>query len=169
MSEYEVPEEPSKSQRKREAHAVLTLAEELLAMSASVRQSIPLPDDIRKLIEKTSSIRSHIARKRETRFLAKQLRNTDLEPVYEALEALRNEARGEAARLHLLESWRDRLLEEGDAAVMILCEKAPAVDRQKLRQLIRQASKEQAAGKPPAAARKIFRMLREFVSALEEA
>ena len=38
----------------------------------------------------------------------------------------------------------------------------PDADRQALRQLIRNARQEAAAGKPPAAARALFRMLREL-------
>jgi ribosome-associated protein len=38
----------------------------------------------------------------------------------------------------------------------------PEADRQHLRQLLRQHQKEQAGNKPPAAARKLFKYLREL-------
>jgi ribosome-associated protein len=56
--------------------------------------------------------------------------------------------------------WRDRLISEGDQAISDLLMEIPDLDRQHLRQLIRQAKKEASQNKPPAASRKIFKYLR---------
>ncbi len=63
------------------------------------------------------------------------------------------------ARFHRLEHWRDALLERGDDALGEVLEAFPHADRQRLRQLVRNARDEQQRGKPPRAARELFRLL----------
>ena len=66
------------------------------------------------------------------------------------------------ARQHRAEAWRDRLLEEGDGAVGALLDSRRDADGQAIRQLLRNAGREAARNKPPAAARTLFRLLREL-------
>ena len=63
-------------------------------------------------------------------------------------------------RFHLLERWRDRLLEEGNAALGEFMEAHPATDAQHLRQLIRNVSKEKNEEKKATVNKKLFRYLR---------
>ena len=90
------------------------------------------------------------------------MRGIDASPIESALQALHQQRRGEAESFHELERWRDRLLSEGDEALNDLLQQFPTADRQQLRQLQRQHQREQAAGKPPASSRKLFRYLREL-------
>ena len=83
-----------------------------------------------------------------------------LEAIRDAMDAGGTAARLETALLHRAESWRTRLLEEGDAALAELLDAYPAADRQRLRQLVRNALAERAKTKPPAAVRELFRELR---------
>jgi ribosome-associated protein len=64
--------------------------------------------------------------------------------------------------LHKLEQLRDRVVEEGDAAIEDVIELYPTADRQRLRQLARQAAKEKSSGKPAKAYREIFQVLKEL-------
>jgi ribosome-associated protein len=155
-------ERPSKSQRKREARALFELGRTLVEMPPARLASVPLDDDIRGAIEFTRGVTAHVARKRELQHLAKRLRRIDAQPIREALEALDNEARALTARHHRAEQWRDRLIDEGDAAVSALCEARDDVDIQALRQLIRNAVRERRRDKPPASARALFRALRDL-------
>ena len=155
-------ERPSKSQRKRDARALFELGRTLVEMPRARLASVPLDAELRGAIDFTRSVTAHVARKRELQHLAKLLRRVDAEPIREALEALDNEARQLTARHHRAEQWRDRLLDEGDAAVGALCEARDDVDVQALRQLIRNAQRERARNKPPAAARSLFRVLRDL-------
>ena len=66
-------------------------------------------------------------------------------------------------REHALERWRDRLLaDEADAWTELASQVDPGA-LQPLRSLARQARAEKAAAKPPAAARQLFRRLRELL------
>jgi len=126
---------------------------------------LPLDDELRAEVARTRAITSHIARKRQTQFLAKQLRKLDeseLEPIRNALEHDRVQAHHEAAALHRLEAWRSRLIDEGDAALEELLALHPSADRQRLRQLARNARAERDAEKPLHAYRELFRALRDL-------
>ncbi len=144
------------------------LAETLAALSDAELARVPLADDVRAEVVRTRAITSHIARKRATQFLAKQLRKldeSDIEPVRAALDNDRAKAHQEAAALHRLEAWRARLVDEGDAALDELLALHPSADRQHLRQLARNARVERDRGKPLHAYRELFRALRGLFDA----
>src|SRR5574337_782139 len=72
-------------------------------------------------------------------------------------------ARREAAALHRVEIWRERLITDGDAPLDELMQQFPAADRQQLRQLARKARAERDAQKPLHAFHELFRALRELL------
>jgi ribosome-associated protein len=153
---------PSKSQRRREALDVKSLASRLIGLSPALLAQVPLDEAVRTAIREARSIRSNVARKRQLQFVAKLLRRDDPEPILLALEAFENDARQLSGRQHRAEAWRDHLVESGDAAVGELLAARRDADAQPLRQLMRKARLEAAASKPPAAARGLFRLLREL-------
>lgn len=152
----------SKSQRRRDALEVKTLASQLIDLSVSKLALMPLDEQLRYEIEYARNTRSYGARKRQMQYVAKLLRRIDPAPLIETLESFDNEARQLTGRHHRSESWRDQLLENGDTAVGMLLDKRRDADAQAIRQLLRNAKQEAAKGKPPAAARALFRLLREL-------
>ncbi|MCR6700149.1 MAG: DUF615 domain-containing protein [Dokdonella sp.] len=159
---------PSRSQLRREALDVLKLATTLATLSDAQLDRLPLPEDVRAEAERTRATPSHGARKRQTQFLAKQLRRLDedaLDAIRKLLDHDRQSAHRQTAVLHQIEAWRDRLLAEGDAALDPLLERHPGGDRQQLRALIRQARLEAERAKPPRASRELFRLLRALIDA----
>jgi ribosome-associated protein len=159
---------PSRSQLRRDALEVFKLAETLAALSDAELSRMPLADDVRDEVVRTRAVTSHIARKRATQFLAKQLRKldeSDIAPIRAALEHDRVKAHHETAALHRVETWRARLIDEGDAALDALLALHPSADRQHLRQLSRNARAERDRGKPLHAYRELFRALRELFDA----
>jgi len=163
-SENDVPPADgiSKSQRKRDAQAVQSLARQLVELPNAQLRRVPLEESVRQAIVETRQIRSNIARKRQLQYLAKLLRQDDTVPVAAALETLRGEARQMTARHHRTEVWRDRLLAGGDEALSRLMRERPDLDPQAIRQCLRTASREAREGKPPAAARRLFQLLRDL-------
>lgn len=155
--------EVSRSQRRRDALAVLALAERLTELSAHQLDKLPLSPAILDAVRDTQRIRSQIARKRQLQYLAKLMRREEdaLEPVRAALEHDRDAQRRETAELHRLEHWRERLLAD-DAALTEYLDAHPDADRQHLRALIRQARVERTANKPPHAFRDLYRELKRL-------
>lgn len=154
---------PSRSQQRREALAVLKLAERLAALTAAEMAELPIPDDIRAQIVETQAIISHIAHKRQLQFLAKRLRRAEpalLATLRDHLDHARQVGRRANAAQQRLERWRERLLADGDAALADLLAEHPNADRQHLRQLLRNARNEVEHGKPPRAQRELMRALR---------
>lgn len=157
---------PSRSQQRRDALEVLELAEKLASLTPTQLAKLPIPDDLLPHLAQTRKITAHIARKRQLAFLAKQMRREDdetLEAIRDALDEDGLAARREVAAMHRVESWRERLLAEGDAALGELLEEHPAADRQHLRQLVRNANEEKLRNKPPRAFRELFRELRALL------
>ena len=151
----------SKSQRKRDALALQALADALVRLSAKELDGVPLPDELRDAVVSARAL-SRGAYRRQVRYLGRLLRDAEADPIKRAVDALRNTSHEDKARLRRLERWRERLMEEGDAAVAELLDAYPDADAQQLRQLLRNAQKERAAGRPPRSLRQLFRFLREL-------
>jgi len=162
---------PSRTQQRQAALDVLALSHQLAALSQGQLDKLPIPDDLRLHIADTQRITSPIARKRQMAFLAKQMRREDdetLNAIRDALDAGGEASRRETATLHRVEAWRERLLADGDDALAELLTEYPAADRQRLRQLLRNAGEERAKNKPPHSYRELFRELRELLAQSSE-
>ncbi|MGA9342471.1 MAG: ribosome biogenesis factor YjgA, partial [Rhodanobacteraceae bacterium] len=157
---------PSRSQQRRDALDILKLAEALAGLTAIERDQVPLSDALRAEAARAGAITQHIARKRQIQYLAKQLRNhvDELEPIRRLLERHQANSRAQAAHLHRIEAWRDRLIAEGDGALQDLVELQPTADSQRLRSLLRQVHDEAQKAKPPRAARELFHLLRDLLA-----
>ena len=156
---------PSRSQQRRDALAVLSLAQRLVALSDAALDKLPLPGTIRAAVGDTKRIRQQIAHKRQLQYLAKLMRREDdetLEAIRQALEPDREQARRETALLHRIEAWRERLIEDPDGALGALLEEFPDADRQQVRQLARQARVERLENRRPHAFRELFQVLRDL-------
>lgn len=138
------------------------LARDLVAMSNKQLSALPIEKDLREAIDFAGSIRSNVARKRQVQFVAKMMRSRDVLVIQQALAEQELEARQVTVRHHRVEAWRDRLLAEGDMALGELVKHLDPSNVQTLRNLLRNARKESELGKPPAAARKLFKLLREM-------
>ena len=153
---------PSKSQLKREAEILQQRGDDLVDLSHSELERITLDEELADAIElgrklkpkKDESYRRHL------QFIGKLMRSRDIAPITEALSIFKNRHSTINARLHRLEQWRERLINEGDEALNELMSQFHELDRQKLRQLIRNAKKEREHNKPPAAFREIYQYLR---------
>ncbi len=163
----EFAEPKSKSQLKREADAVQDLGQTLVEMPATrfkaIMAKLELPDNLREALSACRGMRARGGRRRQLQYIGKLMRGIDTTPIAQALAALEHKDRAGAAALHRIEKWRERLIEEGDRALTELLNDHPSTDRQQLRQLVTKARKERDAGLSPAAARALFKILREMI------
>ncbi|GAB2180035.1 ribosome biogenesis factor YjgA [Denitratisoma sp. agr-D3] len=154
---------PSKSRKKREVEALQSLGVQLVALSTDRLKKIALPDHLREAVREAQRITSHGAKRRQFQLIGKLMREIDPAPIQEALDEINGVSAAATARLHALEKLRQRLLEDETVLGQIAADH-PGVDMQQLRQLRRNALKEQEQGKPPKAFREIFRILKELQS-----
>jgi ribosome-associated protein len=75
------------------------------------------------------------------------LSEADLEPIKHALDVMANKHQQETAKFIKLEKMRDDVIDQGNDFVEALLSEHESMERQKLRQLVRQASKEKKAEK----------------------
>lgn len=157
---------PSKSARKREMTARQDLGVALCELSPRELARIPIEDDaLLAAIEESRRIGHHSALRRHRQYIGKLMRRIDPEPLQQALAELHRERRGAAAAHQDLERLRDELIARGDAGLASVLARFPDADRQRLRQLLREARRERDADRPPAASRRLFRYLRELQAA----
>jgi ribosome-associated protein len=87
----DTPPRLSKSQRKRDAHALQALGTQLVGLSAAHLARLALPDALREAVVAARGLRSHGARTRQMQYIGKlmrQLAPTALLLVQEALETV---------------------------------------------------------------------------------
>ncbi|MBP5103285.1 ribosome biogenesis factor YjgA [Pseudomonas protegens] len=154
--------EKSKSQVKRELHALVDLGERLTTLKPDLLNKLPLTDALRRALADAPKHVAHIARKRHLQFIGKLMRDQDTDAILQLLDQLDASTRQYNERFHNLERWRDRLIGGGDDVLEKFVGEYPDADRQQLRSLIRQAQHELAHNKAPASSRKIFKYIREL-------
>ena len=155
---------PSKSQRKREMHELQTLGAELTELSNEQLSSLHLPERLMDAVLDARRISKHEARRRQLQFIGKIMRSVDPDPIREQLAAWKAASRTQTVRLHTIERWRTRLLED-DHALADLLREHPQADAGRLRNLIRNAKREHAGGQPPKSFRAIFQLLNATLAA----
>lgn len=161
-------DEKSKSQVKRELLELTTLGRKLSQLPKQQWQELPISDVLYKALDETSRIGHHTGLKRQIKFIGKLLRDEDVDAIEQQLLIGNQQHTLEVRRQRLCEHWRDRLLKEGDSAAFELLEAAPTLDRQQLRQLVRNATKEQEHQKPPKYQRELFRYLRDSAEFIDD-
>ncbi len=152
---------PSKTKQKEAMHALRDLGAELVELPVSQLKRIDLPEELLAAVRDCQKITAHGARRRQLQYIGKLMRSVDEEPIRAGLALLRGESAAEVARIHRLERFRTRLLEDENTLTEI-GNQWPGVDLQYLRQLRRNALKEQEQNKPPKSYRAIFQFLKEL-------
>jgi len=153
-------ERPSKTQRKKEMHALQSLGQQLVDLSRDQLARVELPDELREAIDFAHRVTSHEGRRRHMQYIGKLMRRIDADDVRAAIGRATGESRAAVALMHFAERWRDRLLADDEALTEFMSEHAGA-DVQFLRATIRAARREQAAGQPPKHTRALYRWLHE--------
>ena len=152
--------EKSKSQVKRELHALVDLGERLTTLKPDLLNKMPLTDALRRALVDASKHTAHIARKRHIQFIGKLMRDQPIDEILAMLDQVDASSRQYNERFHGLERWRDRLIEGDDDVLEKFVIEFPEADRQHLRSIVRQAKHELAHNKAPASSRKLFKYIR---------
>lgn len=166
MTDHDIDDEalePSRSARKREAEGLQQLGETLTTLTAAQLHGVPISAALREAIHSFSRIDSHGARRRQLQLIGKLMRQEDADEIRAALARFDQTSAVAIAAHHQAERWRERLLLEGNTALTEFLAQQPAIDRQRLRQLIRAAQQEQSAGAPARHARELFRLIRDAI------
>lgn len=150
----------SKTRKKAQMHALQKLGVELVELSKERLATMDLPETLAEAIRAAQRITAHEGRRRQMQYIGRLMRDIDPAPIQERLDAWRGQSKAEIARQHGMERLREKLVAD-DAALTEFAQLHPGVDIQALRNLIRNARKEAAEGRPPKSYREIFKVIRD--------
>ena len=154
----------SKSEQKRDHHELQDLAEVLANFNVNQRSTLPLDEELLAALRLADKIRGkHDAYARNLRFVAKQIGTLDVEAIKFGIEKIKNRHTIAAFQSSKIEELRDNLIADASQIEPLLSEHE-ALERQKLRQLVRNASKEVKAEKPAKSYKELFKYLKECIS-----
>jgi len=153
------PEFKSKTERKREFKQYQALARKLLTMPDAQLDQMPISESLADRLRAARKL-SKSALQRELRFLGKHVSESDPQTIEAAINRIEHAHDLNTFAFKRLESWRDRLIDDDEAATTdeILTAFVDA-DRQQIRQLARNARRERERSQAPKSARALFRYL----------
>jgi ribosome-associated protein len=152
---------PSKSARKRAAHAAQDLGETLIALRDTELVALGLPERLHDAIVLARSIRSRAGLARQRQYIGKLMRDIDPAPIEAALGQKSRDSALDAEKHKRIEAWRARLLAEGPVALDELVKWCPEADRKVLQTLIHKATGTRVdPASREGASRELFRSLR---------
>ncbi|MDX1509449.1 MAG: ribosome biogenesis factor YjgA [Woeseiaceae bacterium] len=108
---------PSKTERKRRQHALQQLGERLLELSQEQLASLELDERLQDALTDARKMTSHEALRRHKQYIGKLMRNVDAEPIEALFAKLKADDRREKRVFADAERWRDRIVNEGHAAL----------------------------------------------------
>ncbi|MGH8269423.1 MAG: ribosome biogenesis factor YjgA, partial [Steroidobacteraceae bacterium] len=167
QAQQDPSERPSKSERKRAAHAAQDLGEALIAMRDRELDALALPEQLTDAIREARHISSRAGGARQRQYIGKLMREIDLEPIRAALASRSERDAIETQLFKRAESWRERLLAEGEAALEELAHLRPGLDRAEWARRLAAVRHERGTRLGPGsfgpAGRELFRALRALL------
>jgi ribosome-associated protein len=127
-------------------------------MSDGDLAQLPIPANLMEAIQRAKKITKRGGLRRELLFIAKVLRSFDTESLYQAIELQNAPAQEANAQFHVLEQWREKLIESPEALTEFISE-YPNADIQGLRQQLRLHK----TAKKPAQKTKAFRLIFQLI------
>ena len=153
---------PSKSQLKRDSHALQEMGKQLVEMPEGKLQKFDLPENLKDAIYEARRLKSREAKRRHLQYIGKLMRISNTDVIQEALDMMDHQSQTYRQHFKQLEDWRDRIIQEGNGGIEAFIHAYPEGDRQQLRNLQRQANREIELKKAPTASRKIFSYIRSL-------
>ncbi|QJB58141.1 ribosome biogenesis factor YjgA [Pseudodesulfovibrio sp. zrk46] len=157
----ETEELVSRSQMKRDMHALQQLGVDLAALGDRVVKEANLPPEVEKALLLIKKLKKHEARRRHLQYVGKLMRTFDTTHVQEMVEAAKLGHEVKTEEFHRVEQMRDALVAGDDDLLQELFEAHPE-EGQRIRQLTLGARRAKAKGKPPKDSRALFKLLRSL-------
>lgn len=164
-SDEEEIEYVSKSELKRDAQRMRDLAQQLTELKPSLWPELPIGDNLLEAIEENVRLNSHEAKRRHLQYMGKLIRKEDLDAIYEFLDLQDSSSEAYGRIQKQQEMWRERLIKDS-SALSDFIEHYPEVDRQQLRNLVRNAQKDLSKnpGKASTNYRKLFQFIKQVTA-----
>ncbi|MFP8967082.1 ribosome biogenesis factor YjgA [Pokkaliibacter sp. CJK22405] len=161
--DFDADEGPSKSELKRQMEELQALGKKLTQLTKEQLAQVPMSETLEKAIVEHKRLKQGEALRRHMQYIGKLMRTEDSEGIQAVVDRFDASSHAYVQHFHMLERWRDRLLNEGNETITEIINHYPDMDAQHLRQLVRNAKQEAARGKAPTSSRKLFTYIREIV------
>lgn len=155
----------SKTEIKAQALEAQKLGVSLIDLGQAELAKVPMDSELldaimlaRRIRQKKEGYRRHL------QFIGKLMRTRDLVPIEQALLNIKSTHKKKNSEFHKVELLRDEMITQGNEKIEAVLEQHPSLDRQKLRQLVRQANKQKSENKPPKASRDLFKYLNQVIN-----
>ena len=145
-------------------HDLQALGAELVELNDQQLASVDLPERLLDAVMDARRMTKFEARRRQLQYIGRVMRDVDPEPIRARLAVWKTASSENTARLHSIERWRARLLEEENAMTEFIRDH-PRADAARLRLLVRNTQREREEGKPPRSFRALFRLLSDILDA----
>ncbi|MCH2041218.1 MAG: DUF615 domain-containing protein [Saccharospirillaceae bacterium] len=157
--EYEIV---SKTEMKREMDRLQELGKRLTELNANQWQTLTIKEVLRDALVESKRLKHNEARRRHLQYIGKLMRDEDVELVQQQVDLLDPSSEAFGRRVGQMERWRERLIKD-DKAMNTFIDEYPHVDRQHLRNLVRNATKEMSSEppKPGSGYKKLFQFIKE--------
>ena len=152
----------SRTRVKQEATELQKLGERLISLTNAQLLCIDIPKELLDAIILSKSISTNNATRRQKQYIGALMRQIDLEPVLKALKHIEDGLPLTKGTTKELKLWQKDLIDGEDGPIEIILAKFPNTDRQKLRQLIRNARKEKLSAKSQKSAKSLLSYLKEI-------
>ncbi|OUS30596.1 hypothetical protein A9Q98_04850 [Thalassotalea sp. 42_200_T64] len=154
----------SKTEIKQDMKKMQKLGEQICKLNRNQRNKLPLNEEIEAALTIADKIRGkHDAFHRNVQFIAKQLSASNHEEIQFELDKLNNKHSQELIKVAKLEDIRDQLINQGTDKIEELLANYEGFERQRMRQLVRQAAKEVKQEKPGKNLKELFKYLKDNI------
>ena len=154
-------ERPNKTQLKRDMKVLHDLGRALVELAPSRLEEVTLSTRMYDAVFMAKKLKK-AALQRQLRFISGIMSEEDVETIQRQLKQIALPHQQETEAFHELEEWRDKLIAGDNNLMNELVNQFTNADRQHLRQLVRNASKEAEQNKPPKSSRLLFKYLKEL-------
>ena len=152
----------SRSQIKREMKSLQKIGERLVELAHDQIKTMDMPDQLREAVLLAKKAKAHGARKRQIQFIGSLMRKIDVTLINDTLKEIDRGRSVRDSEFHMIETWRVDLINGKGTPIDEIMEKYSGADRQKLRQLVRNARKELNEKRPPKFSRELFRYIKKL-------
>jgi ribosome-associated protein len=152
----------SRTQIKQEMEALQKIGMRLTALNPDQLAQVPMDETLAGAVHEYQRLKKNEAKRRQGQYIGRIMRNSDPEAIINALNEFDASQRQHVQHFHVLEQWRERLIDEPQALTEFF-DAYPEADKLKLKQLIAKTIKERKQAKNSGAKRKLFHLIRSTI------
>lgn len=152
----------SKTELKKDSKKIQDFGRKISQLTIKNIERFKFSSNTHNAIIDLKNLKSNSAKKRQVQYVGKLLRETDLTHAFLTMKHLKVSSQKEIQKNHTIEKWRDKLLSSAESTTEFFDE-YPNIDRQSVRQVIKNAQKEKKEEKTSKHSKQLFKLVKAIV------